>query len=160
MKVCHTEAMKILKELDQRKQQAICTEDMYCKVSYREGEAKTESDYDYFATREEIAEVDKRAMKIRAELTKANCTVKVNDELTICEALIYLAQLQSRRMQLEDLAANCQLSRRITPNGTLEYTECTYDVKQAKLDLQQVRNEINSLQMAIDRANLNNYIEV
>ena len=71
-----------------------------------------------------------------------------------------LAQLQNKRRQLEYLAGMKQLSRRITENGTIEYTEKLFDVKAAAQAAKEVRARIGALQIAIDRANLNNYIEV
>ena len=44
MKICLTEAMKFIKELEQEKQQLTEYEDRYCKVSYREGEPVSASD--------------------------------------------------------------------------------------------------------------------
>ena len=160
MKICLTEAMKFIKELEQEKQQLTEYEDRYCKVSYREGEPVSVSDYDYAETREKIDGLDMRVLAVRSALAKANCTVMADEKLTIAEALVYLAQLQKKREQLEFLSRQRQLSRRITENGTLEYTKCTYDVAKAAADLADVRRGINRIQMAIDRANLTNYIEV
>ena len=68
--------------------------------------------------------------------------------------------MQKTPEQLESLSRQRQSSRRITENGTLEYTKGTYDVGKAAADLADVRRGINRIQMAIDRANLTNYIEV
>ena len=160
MKMCHTEAMKLIKELEQLKEQLISFEDRCCKVSYREDEAKAASSYDYQTTRAKIEELDERVLAIRSALSKANCSVSVDDKFTISEALVRLAQLQKKCAQLDFLSRQRQLSRRITENGTLEFTECNYDVAKATADMADVRGEINRLQIAIDRANLNNYIEV
>ncbi len=80
--------------------------------------------------------------------------------VTIGEALVMLAQLQSERERTEFLASQKKISRRITQNGVLEYTECLYDPEKAKADSQALRKKISDLQMAIDRTNLNNIIEI
>ena len=72
MKICLTEAMKFIKELEQEKQQLTEYEDRYCKVSYREGEPVSVSDYDYAETREKIDGLDMRVLAVRSALAKAN----------------------------------------------------------------------------------------
>ena len=54
MKICHTQAMKQIKELEAQKKALIDFEDDNCVLSYKEGEAKTVSSYDYAKTRDEI----------------------------------------------------------------------------------------------------------
>ena len=41
MKMCNTEAMKRIKELEEKKNQLIYNENRGCTVSYKEGEEKT-----------------------------------------------------------------------------------------------------------------------
>ncbi|MDE6105084.1 MAG: hypothetical protein K2G38_05350 [Clostridia bacterium] len=161
MKVCNSEAMKLIKELEERKKQVIYTEDNRSRVSYKEGEEMKPTKYDYAATRKEIAEIDERIRKIKHALAKANCTVKVDDfNITIGEALVYLAQLNAEYSRLETLSSYDKLARRITANGVLEYTECLYDPETAEKDQKETYSKICKLQIAIDRANLNNFIEV
>ena len=161
MKICNTEAMKRIKELEAQKEMLVDNEDRYCQVSYKEGENKIAGDYDYDDTRKKIDALDDEMRAIRCALSKANCTVKVDGfGVTIGEALVMLAQKQNKKAQLESLTENKQLSRNVTYNGVVEYTECVYDVKRVKDDLKMLRGEISALQMAIDRANLTNYITV
>ena len=58
------------------------------------------------------------------------------------------------------MSAFPQKSQRTTYSGKVEITECNYDVVEAGRDYEQVRQTINKLQVAIDRANLTNYVEV
>ena len=60
MKICHTQAMKQIKELEAQKKALIDFEDDNCVLSYKEGEAKTVSSYDYAKTRDEIEKLDAR----------------------------------------------------------------------------------------------------
>lgn len=161
MKMCNTEAMKKIKELETQKKMLVDNEDRYCQVSYKEGENKIAGDYDYDDTRMKIDALDDEMRAIRCALSKANCTVIVDGfDVTIGEALVMLAQKQNKKAQLESLTENKQITRNVTYNGVVEYTECVYDVKRVKEDLQVLRAEISALQMAIDRANLTNYITV
>ena len=160
MKMCLSEAMKRVKELNERKETLILSEQSRMRTSYREGEKPVPVDYDYAKTREKIASIDAEVRAIRCGISLANCTVKLDDGLTIGEALIYLAQLNGECARLEGLAMYEKLTRRITANGVLEYTVCNYDPGVAISDREKVRSKIYRLQLAIDRANLNTYIEV
>lgn len=161
MKVCNMQAMKMIKELEARKAALLANEDRRCTYSYKEGENKVLPDYDYEATRTEVRSIDGRIRAIRSALARANTEVQVEGfGITVGEALVYLAQMQGERAQLESLTEAQQVTRRITANGVLEYTECAYDVKKASADLESLRMRIGELQVAIDRANLLNTIEV
>ncbi len=161
MKVCHTEVMKMIKELEEQKTILLDKELEECVVSYKEGEEKLCGSYNYQETRKKIGEIDVRIRILRATLAKANCSVLVDGfNITIGEALVMLAQLQNQRSQVENLAKRKQITRRITMNGVLEFSECLYDTVQAESDAQALRKTISDLQMAIDRANLVNYVEV
>ena len=161
MKVCHSEAMKLIKELEEKKRLVIHTEVNRSRVSYKEGEEMVPTKYDYAATRKEIAETDGKIRKIKSALAAANCKIKIEDfNITIGEALVLLAQLNAEYCRLDTLGRFDKLSRRITQNGVLEYTECLYEPEKAQADQRAMYAEICKLQVAIDRANLNNYIEV
>ena len=161
MKVCHTEVMKLIKELEEQKSILLSKEDESCTVSFKEGEEKITNGYNYAETRQKINEIDARIRFLRSVLAKANCTVLVDKfNVTIGEALVMLAQLQNQRAHLESLARNKQLSRRITMNGVLEFTECLYSTEQAQSDAKALRQTIAELQMCIDRANLVNFVEI
>ena len=161
MKVCHTQVMKLIKELVEQKRLLIEKEDENSVVSYKEGEERLPSEYDYAQMRAQLRALDDRVRALRGVLAKANCTVTVEPfGITVGEALVMLAQLQAEKVQVESLAGRRQISRRITPNGVVEYTECIYDVAGAGEDAKALREKIGELQMAIDRANLTNYVEI
>lgn len=161
MKLCHSEVMKRIKELESKKQKLLNIENKRCRIRYKQEENKVVTDYSYAGTRAEVEKLDKEIRRLRYELAKANCTVKVDGfNVTIGEALVMLAQLNSLSDTLEDLADNEQLTRSLSYNGVVEYTECTYSVEQAAKDLLKTEEKISKLQVAIDRANLTNYIEL
>ena len=160
MKICHTEAMKLIKELEQQKSVVLRKEADNYSISYKEGEEKLKTDYSYLETRKEIASLDKQIRTLKTLLAIANTKVIIDDfNITIGEALVYLAQLQKEKSELEYLGSKQQLTRRSTPNGVIEYTECVYDVNKVNEDILVIRKKINDLQIAIDRANLTSYIE-
>lgn len=161
MKMCNSEAMKAVKELEQKKKNLLYTENSRSAVSYKEGEKKVTTNYNYAETRKAIAEINGRIRAIKHALAVCNCTAKIDDfDITIGEALVYLAQLNAEYSQLDDLSDRNKLSRRITANGVLEYTECLYDPDEVMKEMEELHAKICKLQVAIDRANLTNYIEV
>lgn len=161
MKMCNSEAMKAIKELEEKKRNVLYNENSRSRTSYKEDEAKVISKYDYAETRKAVAEIDEQIRRIKHALAVCNCTALIDDfGITIGEALVYLAQLNAEYRQLDELSENNKLSRRITANGVLEYTECLYDPDEASRDSEALHAKICKLQVAIDRANLTNYIEV
>lgn len=161
MKVCNSEAMKKVKALEEELNKLRFSEAQNSMISYKEGEKKIKVDYDYSKTRKEIERINAEIRKIKNALAVANNTFKIDEfSITIGEALVYLAQLNSEYNNLSQLASRNKISRRITQNGVLEYTECTYDTDEAKKDQKEVFAKIGKLQVAIDRANLNCFIEI
>lgn len=161
MKVCHTEAMKLIKELEKQKDELIEFEDRNSTVSYKEGETPIDSGYAYEKTREQIRAIDDRIRAVRTALGRANTEVIAEPfGITIGEALVLLAQLQNERAQVESLTGRNPLKSEITYNGVIRFTRCNYDVRQAEADAGALRKRISDLQIAIDRANLTNYIEI
>lgn len=161
MRMCHTEAMKEIRELEERKARLLDKERMESEVSYKEGEEKILPDYSYEQTRRELDELDGKIRAIRTILAKSNCNTVLEDfGISIGEGLVMLAQMNNAFCQLARLAEKQQISRRITVGGVLEYSECVYDVKQATADLEALRKRISALQIAIDRANLTTMVEI
>lgn len=161
MKMCNSEAMKAIKELEQKKRNILYIENNRSRVAYKEGEKRGQINYDYVETRNAIAELDEKIRSIKHALAVCNCTAIVDDfDITIGEALVYLAQLNAEYDQLDDLSNHNKISRTITYNGVIEYTECLYDPDEVIKEMEALHAKICKLQVAIDRANLTNYIEV
>ncbi len=161
MKVCNAEAMKRIKELEEEKEKLVYVEENRCTVSYKEGEAKVVGTYNYERTREQIAEIESEIRRIRFAIAKANCEVKIDGfDITIAEGLVLLAQLRAEHQRLARLASRAQLTRRLTMNGILEFTECLYSVEKAEEEQKELGRTISKLQVSIDRANLTNEIEI
>lgn len=161
MKICNAEAMKQIKILEEELESLRENENMNCTISYKEGEKKVAVDYDYKNTRKEVEKINGDIRKIKKALAAANSTFLIDEfGMTIGEALVYLAQLNNEYFKLDELVNRNKISRRITANGVLEYTECNYEPAQAKVDQKAIYAKINKLQVAIDRANLNCFIEI
>lgn len=161
MKVCHMEAMKEIRTLEEQKELIIGNEISSYVVSYKEGEKKVDTGYSYSQTRQKIAQIDERIRKIKSVLARANCTVILDGfDITIGEGLVMLAQLGAEYERLSMLCRTPQISRRITPNGTLEYCECLFNTEEVTEERNALKRRIGALQVAIDRANLMGTVEI
>lgn len=162
MKVSNSEAIKIIKGLEAELEDLRRSEVLNSTYSYKEGETKILPDYNYKETRKKIEEINTRIRKIKHALALSNCTNHLSDfdDMTIGEGLVYLAQLNKEYSSLSTLSSRTKITRRITPNGVLEYTECNYDPEKVKKAQKELFELITALQINIDRANLESYIEI
>lgn len=162
MKKCNTELMKEIKILEEKKNDILTLEEEECKITYLEGEKKMDSNYSYDAVRKEIDEIDNEIRKYKSFLAVSNATTIVPEfNMTIGECLIYLASLNSKKSLLSSFAFKKQITRiSSTYNTKVEYTELLYDVDKVKKELEDLQRLIAKLQMAIDRTNLTNLIEI
>lgn len=163
MKKCNTELMKELKEVQMLINFEQKREDETCVITYYENDKTDQltNDYEYEATRRGLDELQGEERKIKKLLAISNATTKVvGYEMTIAEALVYLAQLSQNKAHLTKMAARQKLSRDSSYRGYTEFTKVMYDLKKAQDDLSECNREIAKLQMAIDRTNLTNMIEV
>lgn len=162
MKVCNTEIMKEIKKLNDRKSDLINFETMNSTITFLKDEEKTMPSYSYDELTKELGEIDNRVLYLKDKLAYSNATTIVPEfNLTIASALTYLAILQSKKDRYYRLSLNDKL-RRIGSNrdGQVEYAETLYEPTSCKKIYEETVEEINKLQMAIDRVNLTNLIEI
>ena len=127
-------------------------------VSNLDEEPSLLSGYSYEGNREAIKELRKREGAIHRALSIFNLTTKVPGfDLTVSEGLLRLGQLRSEIEVLGTLASRHQ-TRKVDSYDP-HYEKCCYDVAKAKDDLDAMREERTSLQVAIDRLNLTSDID-
>ena len=162
MKKCNAELMKEIKILEEKKNDILTLEQEECKITYLDGEKKMSSLYSYDGVRKEVDDIDSKIRRYKSLLAYSNATTKVEEfDMTIGECLIYLASLNSKKTYLTSFASKKQKSRiSSTYNNKVEYTELLYDVNKVKQELEELQRLIAKLQMAIDRTNLTNLIEI
>lgn len=163
MKKCNTEIMKDIKTLEETKNDLLAFENSNCSHTYSKYEEPIVNGYDYSSTKEEISKINDRVRYLKGLLAYSNVTTIVEGfNMTIGEALIYLAQLNGEKERIKRLASRKVLTR--TSGGYLEngaeYTQLEYDPEIAKQDLKTIIDLVYKLQLAIDRTNLTNMIEV
>ena len=158
---CNTEIMKDLKKIEEEKYLLLEKEESQSIIKYVSEVDKIIPEYNYEETRGKIDELDKKEIYLRGLLQKSNATVIVPEfNMTIGDCLIYLAQLAGKARVLRRLASKEPKTRTLQYQKQVEYSEALYDISKAKADYEATQELIVKLQMAIDRINLTNLIEV
>ena len=161
MKLCNAELMKKVKLLEQAKNDVLAEERRIHQVTYQTENDKFDNGYDFAQTRKKIDDIDAEIRKLKRLLNHSNATTVVEEfGMTLGECLVYMAQLNRQVYTLDELSKKEPMSRRSTVNGVIEYTALNYDKAECQAKLQWVQETIASLQVAIDKANLTNLIEV
>ena len=159
---CNAELIKEIKILESKKDDILNAEKEDCRLTYVEGETKLKNNYDYKSTREIVDKIDADIRHMKALLAYSNATTIVPEfNMTIGECLIYLAQLNKKKELISEFASYKQLTR-ISSSYTnkVEYSETLFNVNKVKDELEDLQRLISKLQMAIDRTNLTNMIEI
>jgi hypothetical protein len=163
MKKCNTELMKDLKYIQELISVSRQKQFTNSTVSYTEREkATTECKFNYANSQKELADLQAEERKIKRLLALSNATTHVEGyQITISEALVLLAQLSQNKKTLSRLANKEKLTREAGHyRMDIEFTKVCYDLEQAQSDLAKLNQDIAKLQMALDRTNLTNLIEV
>jgi spore germination protein YaaH len=163
MKKCNTELMKDLKVIQELINAARQKQHHNSTVSYTEKErASVVCLFDYEASEREFAQLQAEERHIKKLLAVSNATTKVEGyDITIAEALVLLAQLSLNKKFLSRLATKERLVRESSEyRKEVEFTKVCYDLEKAQADLAKLNKDIAKLQMALDRTNLTNLIEV
>jgi len=161
MKLCNAEIIKKIKDLEEQKQEILADEQKNCTTTYQSETDMIDTGYDFGETRKAVEALNREIMGLKHMLNVSNSTVIVEEfGLTIGECLVYMAQQNNEKAVLERLSRYQSKSRTTLYNGYVEYTVTNYDVEACKGELNRVKETVRKLQLAIDRVNLNNMIEI
>ena len=161
MKLCNAELMKKVKLLEQAKNDVLAEERRIHQVTYQTEKDKFDNGYNFAATRKKVDDIDAEIRKYKRLLNHSNATTMVEEfDMTLGECLVYMAQLNRQVYTLDELSKKEPMTRRSTVNGVIEYTALNYDKAECQAKLQWVQETISKLQVAIDRTNLTNMIEI
>ena len=158
---CNTEIMKDLKKIEEEKYLILEKEREQSIIRYVSKEDKIIPAYNYAETRAKLDELYKREIYLKGLLQKANASVVVPEfDMTIGDCLVYLAQLAEKAKTLRMLSCKEPKTRTLQYQKQVEFSEALYDIAKAKEDYEATQALIVKLQMALDRVNLTNLIEV
>lgn len=161
MKKCNTEIMKEIKKLEEYKIALLNNERSSCTVTYALDEEPLESDYNFDLIDEKIEWYDNEIRRLKGLLAHSNVTTIVEGfNMTISEALIYLAQLKQKENRYDFLLSKKKLTRTSGYGDRMvEFTKILYDQDKIYDECAKLKEIIAQLQMAIDRTNLTNMID-
>ena len=161
MKLCNAELMKKIKLSEQTKKDILAEERRIHQVTYQTEKDKFDYGYNFAETRQKIDDTETEIRKYKRLLNYSNAVTIVEEfDMTLGECLVYMAQLNNQVYTLEELSKKEPITRRSTINGVIEYTALNYDKSECQAKLQWVLQTISKLQVAIDRTNLTNMIDV
>ncbi|MCL2285229.1 MAG: hypothetical protein FWC32_02570 [Firmicutes bacterium] len=161
MKLCNAEIMKKVKLLEQNKSDTLAEERRINQVTYQTESDKIDFGYSFAETRKKVEGIDSEIRKLKRLLNYSNATTVVEEfDMTLGECLVYMAQLNNELGILEPLARKEPLTRSSTYNGVIEYTVLNYDKAECQARLQWIKDTLSGLQIAIDRTNLTNMIDI
>lgn len=151
-------AAKYLKSLQDKKDHLVSAEKSKCVYQLAPGEEAEPPEYDYEATRREIAEIDDQMRAVRHALHVFNVNeVLPESGITIDEALILLAQLGGEKSRLSAMRSR-QPKERVSGGfyhrgDAIEYRFTNYDLAGAEKDYLEVSERISNLQLELDLCN-------
>lgn len=151
-------AHKALKRLDSEKSMLLFDETDRCTYKCMDNEDPLVPDYDYDKTKKRIAKIDEDVRKIKHGINLLNTTKKLeNFDMTLDEALIYMAQLTYQKNRLSAMRRG-QNKERVSPSyrgsdAYVEYKYLNYDLDRIRQDYDDVEYTISQLQLDIDYIN-------
>ncbi|MCR5823986.1 MAG: hypothetical protein K6G60_06090 [Lachnospiraceae bacterium] len=161
-------ANKMIKSLEEDKAYWLQNESESRTYVVAVNESPVVPDYKYEEVAAKIAELDRKIATIRHSLNLANATAHVKvggKDMSVDTILIRMAQLNSRKASLDWMRKQLPKTR-LTGNSysvktiAAEYRYINYDLAVVGRDYEAVTSELMELQMALDRYNQVELIDV
>ena len=161
-----TELIKKISELEGNRRAIIEKSDklsvFQCASTENEDELRPE--YDFKDTFREIGEINGRIVKYKHALNLFNTSTYVgNTGHTIDEVLVILPQLNSLKENLRIMSGRTRKERvadRYSSPVIIDYTIANYDIDEALEKYKKVQNMVREYQLALDKANMTEVIEI
>lgn len=151
------EAAKLLRKLNDDKQALEQNEHQSSifAAAINEDIEQARPEYDYEKTRAELEEIELKIRKVKHAINKFNLEHEVPGfNMTIDQLLVYLPQLQNKKMKLNVMKGRLAKTRQpVRVAGTIEYIYANYDVAKVKKDYDKISNELARAQLALDALN-------
>ena len=158
-------ANKVVKRLQSKHDEILSHERSVMQYSYYTSEAETPiiPEYDFVGTQNKLDEINSMIMTIKHDIRTANMKgiLKNNPEMTIDEAILYLAFLNKKKGKLKNMA-NMSSEQSFTRGGAQgsEVHKANFDIKEAKKVYNQVCNQIISIQDELNTYNILTQIKI
>lgn len=150
-------ANKLLKSLEDQKNYLLSIEASSSVYIKAEGEKTDPPDYDYSSTSGKINLINEQIRKIKHAINLFNTTTYLEPlGITIDEALVKMAQLNQRKLQLDIMRKRLPKERQSMPYSRIniiEYQYVNYDIEKVAADYNKLCEEIAEIQLALDTCN-------
>ena len=160
MKYTSAEASKQLKKLIDEKQNIQRLEGKTATFNAALGEdpESVRPEYNFKQTEESLEAVTQRILKVKHAINVFNSTTEVGDSgMTIDQVLVYLPELNARKLVLYNMASLLPkervAARFMGPNNLIDYRYANFDIDKVKQEYIRVRDEAMALQTALDLVN-------
>lgn len=157
-------ANKLIKSLEDKKDFLLSHEAGSSIYILAEGEKFEAPEYDYLATSKELEHINLSVRKIKHAINVFNTTTLLNPlGITIDEALVKMAQLNSRKAQLDIMRKRLPKERQSSPytrSNIIEYQYVNYDLSRVSEDYIQLCEQITDIQLALDTCNQTKTFEI
>lgn len=163
MKITLSKAIKEIKKLGEEIDEELARERNLCETTYRTPEEKIVYDYDFAKIRNSINEKTERIIKLKKEINIKNNETKIGVlDYTIADGLVLMPLLRKEiDYSLASMSRKEKLRSSVdSRNEGIVYTELLYDPTICRAYLEEKKELISRIQLGIDTANLNVYIEV
>ena len=152
------EANKLLRKLKDERENLINLErqSIIFNSALGENPETIRPEYDYGATQTELHELERKIRVIKHALNQFNISHTVPEfNMTIDEILVYIPQLSQRKQKLYSMQARLPKARENNYRGLniVDYCIVNYDIKQARIDYNEVSDELSNAQTALDIIN-------
>ena len=167
MRYTSAEASKLLKKLNGDYQELLSREILSRSFLAATGEDvdSVRPEYDFEKTQAEIAEISEKIRRLRHAINVFNTTHEVPGfGMTVDEMLVFLPQLSERASALDSMRAALPKQRERTygsgTGATIDYRYANYDIKKAAGEYERVYDTLTKAQMALDRLNGSETMEI
>ena len=116
-------------------------------------------EYSFKETQAKVESISEQIRKLKHALNVMNTTRKLEHfDMTIDEALVYMAQLNKRMARLDTARRRLPKSRKVTSRygestSLVEYVVANYDIDEVDAYYKEMQDTVNQLQMDIDYIN-------
>lgn len=157
-------ANKLLKALEDQKNYLLSLEASSSVYIMAEGEQVEPPEYDYSATAKRLDKINEQVRKIKHAINVFNTTTYLDPlGITIDEALVKMAQLNQRRLELDVMRKRLPKQRQTIPyarTNIIEYQYVNYDIERVADDYSKICAEISEIQLALDCCNQTKTFEI
>ena len=165
MKYTSAEAAKLLRTLNEEHAALLSREEASKSfvAAISEDIESVRPDYNYDQTAELLRENERKVRIVKHAINVFNTTHEVPGfGMTIDEMLVYIPMLTARKQRLSNMANVLpkQRERSYGQSSIIEYRYANYPIEKAEADLTAVTDELSAAQIALDRVNSTEMMEI